>query len=146
VTTKVVVNQCFGGFGLSFAAQRAYLERKGKTAFFYLEDRASASRPSDRDYVRIEEPKDEPFGAHTCSVDLGERVSSERFWGEGEPFSDRDIERDDPDLVAVVEEFGDLASGWAGKLAVVEIPDGVRWEVEEYDGLERVAEVHRTWG
>jgi hypothetical protein len=28
---------------------------------------------------------------------------------------------------------------------VVEIPDGVEWEIAEYDGLEWVAEKHRTW-
>jgi hypothetical protein len=28
---------------------------------------------------------------------------------------------------------------------VIEIPDDVEWEVEEYDGLEWVAEKHRTW-
>jgi hypothetical protein len=25
------------------------------------------------------------------------------------------------------------------------VPDGVEWTVEEYDGREWVAEVHRTW-
>jgi hypothetical protein len=27
----------------------------------------------------------------------------------------------------------------------VDIPDDVKWEIEEYDGNEWVAEVHRTW-
>jgi len=27
----------------------------------------------------------------------------------------------------------------------VEIPDDVKWHIHEYDGLEHVAEDHRTW-
>jgi hypothetical protein len=25
------------------------------------------------------------------------------------------------------------------------VPDGVDWELSEYDGIEHVAEAHRTW-
>ncbi len=32
------------------------------------------------------------------------------------------------------------------KLKVVEIPDDVDWEVENYDGIEWIAEKHRIWG
>jgi hypothetical protein len=49
-------------------------------------------------------------------------------------------------LVQVVEELGSAADGWASSLKVIEIPDNVEWKVEEYDGMEWVAEVHRTWG
>ena len=31
------------------------------------------------------------------------------------------------------------------QLKIVEIPDDVKWIVEEYDGIELIAEVHRTW-
>lgn len=31
------------------------------------------------------------------------------------------------------------------KLAIVEIPDDVKWHVDEYDGNEHIAEDHRTW-
>jgi hypothetical protein len=30
-------------------------------------------------------------------------------------------------------------------LAIVEIPDDVQWIIEENDGMEWVAEKHRTW-
>lgn len=58
---------------------------------------------------------------------------------------DYQIERDDKNLVKVVETLGDAASGWAAELKVVEIPADVAWEISEYDGLEWIAEVHRTW-
>ena len=60
-------------------------------------------------------------------------------------FYDRDIPRDDPILIQLFEEMGDAANGFAADMKIVEIPDGVDWEIEEYDGNEWVAEVHRTW-
>jgi hypothetical protein len=30
-------------------------------------------------------------------------------------------------------------------LEIVEIPDDVEYTIEEYDGLEHIAEKHRTW-
>jgi hypothetical protein len=55
------------------------------------------------------------------------------------------IKRDDTDLVVVVEELGAKANGTFAELKIVEIPEDVNWEIDEYDGTECVAEVHRTW-
>ena len=52
--------------------------------------------------------------------------------------------RADPRLVECVEKLGE-AAGRDCKLKIVEIPDGVDWTIEEYDGSEWVAEKHRTW-
>ncbi len=57
----------------------------------------------------------------------------------------RDIPRDDPQLLALFEEMGQEAAGAVCHLKVVEIPDGVEWQIEKYDGLEWVAEKHRIW-
>ena len=56
-----------------------------------------------------------------------------------------EIARDSPQLVQIVEQFGDCANGCYSSLKVVEIPDGVEWTIGEYDGCEWVAEAHRTW-
>lgn len=60
-----------------------------------------------------------------------------------------DIPRDDPILIRIVEEIGlPQASGEYASLAIVEIPDDVPddgWEINEYDGVEWVAEKHRKW-
>ena len=53
--------------------------------------------------------------------------------------------RSNPALVQAVEELGEDADGSLSNLIVVEIPDGVDWQIEEYDGFEWVAEKHRTW-
>ena len=56
-----------------------------------------------------------------------------------------DIDRDDPVLVNLVEQLGEEANTRFSQLKIVEIPDGIEWTVCEYDGLEWVAEAHRTW-
>ncbi|MBQ0125428.1 MAG: hypothetical protein KBS59_03785 [Clostridiales bacterium] len=55
------------------------------------------------------------------------------------------IERNDPKLVACVEALGEKANGRGASLRVVEVPDDVEWNIEEYDGMETIEEVHRTW-
>jgi hypothetical protein len=62
-----------------------------------------------------------------------------------EDWSYYDIERNDQYLVRVIEELGDDANGRFSELKVVNIPDEVEWQIEEYDGLEWVAEKHRIW-
>ena len=86
---KIVINSCYGGFGLSEQA---------------------------------------------CQI-LGIKQIDSRY-----------IKRDNPELIKLMEEKGsEFCSGKWASLKVVEIPDGVEWEIEEEDGDEWVSEVHRTW-
>ena len=91
---RVVINTCYGGFGLSPRAEAEYKRLAGIT---------------DPDWY------------------------------------DRNIDRDDPYLVKIVNELGMGANGVHANLKIVEIPGDVDWEIEEYDGNEWVAEKHRTW-
>ena len=54
-------------------------------------------------------------------------------------------DRTNPLLLALIDEMGSKADRWFSCLEVVEIPDNVDFTIEEYDGLEWVAERHRTW-
>jgi len=54
-------------------------------------------------------------------------------------------DRANPKLVKVVEELGDKADGSCAELKIVNIPDNIEWTIKEYDGVEWVAEKHRTW-
>ena len=74
--------------------------------------------------------------------ELSEKAVS--LLGEGYAY-EWDIQRDDPELVRVVEALGEEANGECAQLKVVEIPEDVAWEIKEYDGNEYVAEKHRTW-
>lgn len=53
--------------------------------------------------------------------------------------------RSHPILISVIEEMGGRANGVGADIQIVDIPDDVQWTIQEYDGLEWVAEKHRTW-
>lgn len=55
------------------------------------------------------------------------------------------VDRSDPALIDAVETLGEKAHGGFAELKIVEVPDDVKWHIEEYDGKEWVAEDHRTW-
>lgn len=56
-----------------------------------------------------------------------------------------DIDRDDVYLVQVIKDLGTDANGAYAELKIIEVPVDVKWQIEEYDGIEWVAEQHRTW-
>jgi hypothetical protein len=89
---KVVINTCFGGFGLSLVALSRYNDLANTNVDYYY-----------------------------------------------------DIKRNDPCLVQVVEELGKQANGDYTDLKIVDIPDGISWYIQEYDGLESIHETHRIW-
>jgi len=53
----------------------------------------------------------------------------------------RDVERDDPVLVQVVEELGERASGSFAKLLITDVPSGTKWRIDEYDGHESIVTI-----
>lgn len=61
------------------------------------------------------------------------------------PLGARDICRHDEHLIDVIQKLGEDADGPHAELKIIEIPDGVDYIIEEYDGAEWVAERHRTW-
>ena len=68
------------------------------------------------------------------------RRENDDYW------SMRGIAREDSALIQVIEEFGREASGRHAELEIVEIPDGVDYEIDDYDGMESIHEKHRSWG
>ena len=54
-------------------------------------------------------------------------------------------DRENPHLIQVIEELGVEAHTRHSKLKIIEIPDDVDYTIEEYEGKEHVAEVHRKW-
>jgi len=151
---KVILNKCYGGFMLSNKAQFEYYRRKGTPAFAY--DRVTDWQTHETTFVRVynanqtvEGPS--AWGLLWLNVDVGEQFRADfGFIPESVPTesilrpSTNDL-RVDPIAIAIVEEMGDEASGWASELEVVEIPDGMDWVIDDYDGIETLHEKVRTW-
>ena len=139
---KIVINRCFGGYGLSHEAVMRYLELKGITV--YPEQGEGTWKFWTYWLVkpegRFEVKENEEFYA----MSMEERQAHNQKYSD-ETFEENNIERNDPVLIQVVEELGDAANGEHAELAIVEIPDDVEWEISEYDGSEHVAEKHRVW-
>ena len=54
--------------------------------------------------------------------------------------------RTDFRLIAAIEKVGiEHASGELACVRIITIPDGIEWEIDNYDGIETVHEVHRSW-
>lgn len=142
--TKVVINTCYGGFGLSHEGILAYLGRRGVLPVWVEKNDKFGGLIPFTYYVVPPEQRipGDPDNWHEMT--LAERQAHNAAYSDT-VFSDRDVARDDPDLVAVVEELGAKANGRHAELKVVDIPDDVNWYIEEYDGQEWVAERHRTW-
>ena len=140
---KIVINKCYGGFGLSYEAVMLYAKLKGITIYASVNDRkADGSLNFDKQVPYVHDDTKEPFMVHYHTQPLSEDSDINKGY-----FSPSDIERNDPVLVEVVETLGDeKASGSCGDLHIAEIPEGVDWQIGEYDGMEWVEEKHRTWG
>lgn len=137
MSQSIVINRCFGGFGLSHIGVMHYAKLAGLTLYPYRDSRAGP-----RGLV----PYDEVTGEEgLCIHYLTSPVKDDRSYAKDSYFSLSDIKRDDPHLVATVRALGETADGPFAKLKIVEIPNGVSWEIDEYDGRESVEESHSSW-
>ncbi len=135
---KIVINTCYGGFGLSLLAQQRYLELNGKKAHFY-----KYNYKTDK-YKKIHNSISKELLFIQCfTQNYGNNFSE--YPKEQTEFFQSKIPRNDQKLIQVIKEFGTKANGNFAQLDIVEIPDDVDWEIEEYDGKEWVAERHRVW-
>ena len=142
---KIVVNRCFGGFGLSVDAFENIQERKGNKLYDYKWDDIYGPF-GDRVYTKIKKPKTDKEWYVTATKDLGSITSEEQI--SEYRVSDYDFidNRTDLDMISVIEEIGaKRSSGYLSKLQVVEIPDDIEYDIDEYDGKEWVVEKHRRW-
>jgi len=123
---NVVINNCYGGFGISDAAVEKLIV-KGWTVTKYL--KSGSLENANADFV------------YNGREDLG-------FLGKysfGKWYGNEQALRTHPDLVAVIKELEEKANTNLSQLKVITVPDDIEWKIEEYDGLECIAEVHRTW-
>ena len=130
---KIVINKCYGGFGLSKLAIKNLI---GKCTHVTLED--------PKEYYGSDYP-------NKFNEDYKNGISDREYMYdlyEGKiPIDDHSYNnRTCSALVSVVEILGSEANGEYAELKVVEIPNGMKYEISDYDGIESIHEVHRVWG
>jgi hypothetical protein len=139
---KIAINGCYGGFHLSLAA----LYWLATNSESFLEDCTPIAgwfQGEKQIHKVIAHPDLKDLWVYVGRWDNETYVYQDKVLS---PYHYRDDHRNDPDLIRCIETLGDAAcSGGHSKIKLVEIPDDVDWVIEEYDGMEWVAEKHRCW-
>jgi len=146
---KIVINRCYGGFGLSYEGVMYYAKLKGIKLYAYVrkwEDNLWMDKPynaSDKTIIPFEKKKSRS-SAVTIYYATKKGLKNEDELNKYS-WSEHDIKRDDPALVKTVEDLGERANTQYSELKVIEIPDDVDWEITEHNNWEQVEEKHRVW-
>lgn len=115
---KAVINVCYGGFG---GVSLTFVERAKELGW------KTTDYNEEGNYTN---PK--------AQIILRKKYDEARL-------IEQNVSRTDHILVKLVEELGEKANGDCSEYKVVELPDDIDYEVEEYDGNEWISETHRTW-
>lgn len=130
---KIILNKCYGGFDVSDKAYELYAEKKGISLYRYWDD-----------YKNGKMHKGSGVLTYYFTKDYGDSVGKNEIDWKTNLYL-HSGHRDDPILIEVVEELGKKASGSYGNLVVVEIPDGMDYVIDDYDGVETLYEKGRVW-
>lgn len=130
---KVILNKCYGGFGVSDKVYEEYAKAKGFELFRYV--------AKDIHKFVITDNKNS-FLVHYSKIYLGEQcedIPTEAFLYLNSEY------REDKTLIDIVERLGEEANGRYAKLVVVEIPDDLDYVIDEYDGIETLHQKIQKW-
>lgn len=149
---KIVINKCFGGFGISDIAIMELAEMKSECIVihepkdYYGGNNKNSSRAAEWESKYLKDLEE-------CE-DIGNGYKGKKHWGgslykDGKIFT-TNVRHDDKmrthkDLIAVVEKLGEKSFGDCAELEIVEVPDDVEYYIHDYDGMEQVHEQHRSW-
>ena len=128
---KMILNKCFGGFGVSDEGYKLYAQKKGVQLYPY-----EVNYSIDIHTITKSNSESNWLTTTYFTKDFGEKyeISDEECKEYRLYFTDDD--RLDKTLIEVVEELGEKANTRFSDLEVVEIPDGSYYIIDEYDGVE----------
>ena len=146
---KIVLNKKYGGFGLSIATMKLYLNKKGIKCYVYYKKDGFENDKSiwyREDNEKAKELYDYKNGFYTLkNIDWGlekvldvSRTSVEDHSEFYESTFTPKIDRTDKDLIEIIETLGESASRETSRLKIVEIPDDVYYFIDDYDGIESI--------
>jgi hypothetical protein len=131
---KVVINACYGGYGLSQKAIDLYVLRTGLQLYKH-----------DNSYYHV------PYEEYAKELEREQWLfQNDRENYRGHPsnrlcWTPCNIPRDDNILINIIQELGPDAAGEFADLKIVDIPDDTDYTIQEYDGTEWITEKHRKW-
>jgi len=128
---KIVLNRCYGGFGLSDEACEWLIKNRGWKVGAYTKD---GKYPDET--TQLIRGETSCFGIYNINESA---VVGEECYESDQKY------RTHKDIIDVVEALGKAANGRCADLEVVEIPDGTKGEIDEYDGMETFYEIHNSW-
>ena len=130
--SKIVYNDCLGGFGLSYRGVMRYAEIKGMKLFAFTDKRDENGIIQLRDAKIPVTSPEEAQDAFSVYYHTSEDPSDDSY------FNANGIDRTDPALVQVVEELGSAANGLCAELHIAELPSRALYRIDGYDGRESV--------
>ena len=139
---KLVINTCYGGFSLSDEAMRFIANEMGIN--LWVEPDPQFNTLTNYWTVPPEARPKPVVNDDWYYMSDAERTAHNKAY-EASQLSTHDMDRTSRHLIKAVETLGERANGGCADLKVVEIPDGISWELDEYDGIETVRETHRSW-
>lgn len=141
---KVVINKCWGGFGLSPEALLWLYENGCKDIAIEVSEYYGLDKWPEKESQKNEDI--ESFEKYLANPEKSSLYVTVFTPDRKYVLIYRKLERTNPLLIRCIELMGDKSFGRFAKLKVVEIPDGVEFEIDEYDGMETIHEVRRSWG
>ena len=136
---KVVINADFGGFGLSVEAQKE-INKIGCLHSKWIDENDYFGKHEDID-IKIYGSVKTARQRHVEFCEMVRENGKILIDDHRHNYESREC----PVLIQVIERMEERANGKHATLEIVEIPNGVDYTIEEYDGSEWVAEKHRTW-
>ena len=127
-TIGIVVNRCWGGFSIS------------EVAVLWMRKNA----PCDHKETIWGEYYDDGSGP-VVGQRYVEIYGSEEEARKNESYYEHGQYRDCPSLLKAVQVLGSKAFGRLSELEIVAVPSDAKWEIDDYDGMEKVCEKHREW-
>lgn len=138
---EIIKNACFGGFSLSDAAYQWLIDNKGWKVIVYDSELEEQHKRKTGLYNlhQNEEGKNYIF-----SWNLKKEYSILGKYSYCGSTSTVDF-RSNPDVIEVVKTLKKKSWGSCAELEIVKVPVGIEVEIDEYDGLESIDEVHQSW-
>jgi hypothetical protein len=140
---EILLNKCYGGFGLSDKAKYEIAKRKGLTLYMYVA--LGDDFGGDYEFVSDEDFLSGKYSSGSsafknivwCTKDVGPHPTDDVLWRHVYlGFEKNEISRTDEDLIEVVRQLGRAADGQYAVLAFTSIPDGSYYKISEHDGFE----------